>query len=527
MAVEDRPRREIGFFTLFILIFSAVGSGPAGIEGLISSAGLTIALISVVVFPFFWGYVQALISAELSIKYKHLNGAIGTWINQLFGRAFAQNAALWFILMQCSTASFVSEVTVTYIEAFWPGTVTLAWQKIFLTLVIIGTSACINALGIARLGRAMTLLSLNSLAAFATLVGVAARRGPRWGRFDNPMKPVRNINWSQFVNLLIYNSAGYDSTATIIAHVHNPRVNLPAAMVLVGACVSVLYVAALTFPFLATSDPASSWDTGYFTVAARELGGEWLAGWITFSCVATNLQVYMSSLMTASHTVQSMAAQAIFSDRLGVGAAGTPHSAIILCAIASFVFGCVPLTVNLAVESILYVLLMMAQIAVFLRANDIVNAMPAAAFSAVAVLVATFAVIAVGAAFTEKPYSVAAVASFAVTAFCVGMLSIGRLWRRRLCMAAPLAVSVWVLVVQNEWVALPTLSCVATLALWSMPEEKPLLPDEAKRLMYRNFDALPEDTREDVLEALRARSGGVAVGARGGAAKSGSVRVQL
>jgi hypothetical protein len=60
-----------------------------------------------------------------------------------------------------------------------------------------------------------------------------------------------------------------------------------------------------------------------------------------------------------------------------------------------------------------------------------------------------------------------------------------------------------------------------------MPEEKPLLPDEAKRLMYRNFDALPEDTREDVLEALRARSGGVPVGARGGAAKSGSVRVQL
>jgi len=51
-------RKTIGFAHLFILTYSAVGSGPAGIEGIIGSCGLSIALIAVIVFPFAWGFIQ-------------------------------------------------------------------------------------------------------------------------------------------------------------------------------------------------------------------------------------------------------------------------------------------------------------------------------------------------------------------------------------------------------------------------------------------------------------------------------------
>jgi len=112
---------QIGFASLFILIFSAVGSGPWGIEGVIGSCGVFVGVILVLAFPFAWGFVQALIAAELSVKFKNVNGSVGEWSRQLFGAALSQNATAWLVLMQCSTAAFVTEVTVTYVDAFWPG----------------------------------------------------------------------------------------------------------------------------------------------------------------------------------------------------------------------------------------------------------------------------------------------------------------------------------------------------------------------------------------------------------------------
>jgi hypothetical protein len=435
---DSSGERRVGFWGLFVLIFSAVGSGPAGLEGVIGSCGVLLGLILIIVFPFFWGFVQALISVELSVKYSEMNGAIGSWCNEFFGKTLAKNAAVWVVLMQCSTSAFVTEVTVTYVEHYWPGAITAWYQQCLLAFFIIACAVLVNSINIGAVARVMSWLTLNAVTAFAVLIGVSIAHGLDASRFQASALPsvARSINWSELVNLLIWNSAGYDASASIISHVHKPRQNLPRATALVGCCIAALYVSSLVFPYLATTAPASDWQPGYFVDVARQLGGEWLATWIFITCALTNLQVYLSALMTAAYTVQSMAVQNIFPNAAvrvpfqgwrRLGDEGTPIPAIMGCALLSAVFSLAPLLVNLSLQAILFVFIMTTEIACFLRDDGSRHA-----------------------------------------------LLVPKQWQRRACIVAPVAISAWVLVVQKREVAAPVLGAVAMLALWTIPKEQPM-----------------------------------------------------
>jgi len=446
--------RTIGFFNLFIIVFSAVGSGPSGIEGIIgSSRGVVLALVGIIVFPFVWGFVQALVSAELSIKYKQLNGAVGAWSKQLFGNQLAANVSLWVVLMQCSTAAFVSEVTLTYAQAYWSRAHWSAWERIGLTVGIIAVSAAINLGSIDFASRVMWIFSINSTAAFAALVGAAFYRGIDPSRLHGFSASVRTVRWDELVNLLIYNSAGYDAASSIISHVSNPRTNVPAAMVLVAVTIAVLYSCALVFPYLASKDEASAWQSGHFVTVARDLGGDWLALWILVSCLLTNLQIYVSALLTASYTVHSMAVANIFPASLGTKAAsGAPRRAILACAFCSLLFGLAPLLVNLSVESVLYVFIMLTELACFLRDDGEHES--------------TF--------------------------------RLSRRWRRAITVP-PVALAMWVLVVQNRYVALATLAAVSLYGLWSIPLDKHMTYEQQ---VVQFYEGLSEAAKQSVAQDL-------------------------
>jgi len=415
---------EIGFCGLFILIFSAVGSGPCGIEGIVGSCGITLAVILVVAFPFFWGFVQALVAAELSVKYSRENGGACYWCAQLFGSALARNATAWLVLMMCSTSAFVTEVTVTYFEAYWPGVFADYWKRFGLGLAIIAAaSLCVALLEVKHVGFVMWAFSINSIAAFVALVAVSASHGLDVKRLENPARAYRTVNWAECLNLLIYNSAGYDSAASVVKHVRNPRVNVPLAMVAVAFVIAVLYVLALLLPYMASDDSRGEWQSGHFVVVARVLGGEWLAAWITAACALSNLQVYTSSLLTASNTLRSMCSL-------------SKRDATLACALLSVGFVFVPLLVNLSIESVLYVFIMAAELACFLRDDG------------------------------------------------DGALVVGDLgWRRALTLP-PLALCAWVLVVQQRAVAAPVIGAAAVVALFTIQRREKALPVAEKQDVF-------------------------------------------
>jgi len=351
---------SIGFFNLIIIIFSNVGSGPAGIEGIVGSAGISNAIIGITLFPFFWGYIQALFSLELSVKYKKLNGAVGTWAYKLFGRTLGFCASIWVLCIQCSTAAFVSEVTATYIENYKPGTFENYWSQQGLTLSIILGSFSINAISIDFTSKTFWVFSVNALVAFAVLCAYSIPKVDA-RRFDNPGTTGKTIKWAEFINLLVYNSAGYDSSSSLVKYIRDPRQSIPKAMLVVGIAIAFLYLSTITLPYLAMRDTAAEWQSGHFVVVARELGGHWLEVWILVSCILTNLQIYTAALQCAAYNTVAMAETGLFPSWLVKRWRGVPFNSLISCAFLSVVFGFVPLLINLSIESILYIAVMLAE----------------------------------------------------------------------------------------------------------------------------------------------------------------------
>ena len=127
-------------------------------------------------------------------------------------------------------------------------------KQLMVTLSIISLSALVNLFDLERVSCVMWAFSINGALAFLALVvqSVRAIDGKGWSaaarRFDDPLVSGKSIVWSELLNLLIYNSAGYDASASIIEHVSNPHVTVPSAMLAVGLTIAALYVAALTFP---------------------------------------------------------------------------------------------------------------------------------------------------------------------------------------------------------------------------------------------------------------------------------------
>lgn len=430
--------QKIGLFLLFIQIFSNVGSGPSGIEGIVGAGGIALATIGIVVFPLFWGYVQALVAAEMASQYPQINGGISAWALHKFGKVAAFNCAVWEVILNCSTAAFVSETSVAYISTLYPE-IDGYWFVRGVTIAVIALSMLINSVNIKFTSKIFVAFSANALLTFIVLIVFSFVRGLDVKRFDSPRKHIKSVNWSELVNLLVYNSAGYDSASSIIKEVYNPMRNMPIAMTLVGFFVCFLYLATLIIPYLATKGDYTEWSPGYFAVVAHELGGVKLQKAIVAASLLTNLQIYVASLQTAMYTTASMAEQGVFPFFLAATTQekinektrekevkkNPPWSAMALCGIISVVFGFATIQLNLTVEGVVYSAIMLLEVAVFLTPEN-------------------------------KP-----------------ILVTKNIWVRRAISAPTICLCVWVLIVQERWSLFGSLSVLLLFVALSLRQLTP------------------------------------------------------
>lgn len=347
------PAQSIGFLSLFLITFSSVGSGPAGIEGIVGSSSILFAIVAILIFPFCWSYSQALISAELSLRFKDINGGSSAWALRLFGKKMAFIVSMAIVVVQCSTAAFVSETSVAYIETIDPSFNNYS-KRLLLSVLIITASFLFNLVSINFVSKICGILTVNTLAAFLTLIVISIPKIDINRLHSNPVETYKTMNWSYFINLLVYNSAGYDAASSVIEYVKNPRSVVPKTIILTSVLIAVLYTSSLLIPYLAVRDSASEWQVGHFSTVALAVGGKRLQSWIITSCILTNAQIYFASLQTASYTMLSMAENSIMWKWLAYKTQrGTPYSALSLCAFISLLFATVPLKFNLSIEAVL------------------------------------------------------------------------------------------------------------------------------------------------------------------------------
>jgi amino acid transporter len=128
--------------------------------------------------------------------------------------------------------------------------------------------------------------------------------------------------------------SGYEQLSTVAEEVDNPQRAYPRAL----AMVVPLSMAAYFLPTLAGLASAGNWDkwhTGFFSDAAKIIGGPWLGTWMTLAAVIGNVALLNSTILTTTRMPFAMAEDGYLPDILTRKHAryATPWLAIVTSAV--------------------------------------------------------------------------------------------------------------------------------------------------------------------------------------------------
>jgi amino acid transporter len=127
--------------------------------------------------------------------------------------------------------------------------------------------------------------------------------------------------------------SGYEQLSTVAEEVENPQRAYPRALTLVVP----LSIAAYFLPTLAGLASAGEWQnwhTGFFSDAARMIGGPWLGTWMGLAAVVANVALLNSTVLTTTRMPFAMAEDGYLPAALTRKHSrhGTPWVAIVLSA---------------------------------------------------------------------------------------------------------------------------------------------------------------------------------------------------
>ena len=114
---------KIGFLGTFVVIFTAAGSGPVGVEGVFGATGSLLgACLAIVLSPLVVALPQAIFAIELSEKYPKENGGATLWLLKIYGSEFwAFCSTAFVIIYNTSMSALVAQVSVAYISTLEAG----------------------------------------------------------------------------------------------------------------------------------------------------------------------------------------------------------------------------------------------------------------------------------------------------------------------------------------------------------------------------------------------------------------------
>jgi amino acid transporter len=128
--------------------------------------------------------------------------------------------------------------------------------------------------------------------------------------------------------------SGYEQLSTVAEEVENPQKAYPRAL----AVVVPLSIAAYFLPTVAGLAAAGSWEkwtTGYFSDAARIIGGPWLGTWMALAAMVGSVALLNSTILTTTRMPFAMAEDGYLPDVLTHKHKryGTPWLAIVISAL--------------------------------------------------------------------------------------------------------------------------------------------------------------------------------------------------
>jgi amino acid transporter len=331
------PLRKAGLFYLVFVMFSYTTGGPFGLEDMVTTSGPGMTLIYLLVLPLFWCIPVSLVSAELTTAMP-VEGGFYRWTRAAFGDFWGFLAGWWNWSASFLLGGAYAVLFTDYLVYYFPGIT--GWKHYLVSVALIAVITWINVRGIEMVGKVATALEIFIFVPVITMIVMGL---VRW--HHNPFVPLIPPHQPTFkifgvglaLGLWLY--SGYEQLSTVAEEVENPQQAYPRAL----AMVVPLSIAAYFLPTLAGLASAGKWEqwhTGYFSDAAKIIGGSlfgrpWLGTWMTLAAMVANVALLNSTVLTTTRMPFAMAEDGYLPAALTRRHSryGTPWLAVVVSAI--------------------------------------------------------------------------------------------------------------------------------------------------------------------------------------------------
>jgi len=331
-SVTGAAVRKAALLPFVFVMYAYATGGPFGLEDMVGTSGPGLALVYMLLLPFFWCIPVSLVAAELTTAMP-VEGGFYRWVRAAFGDFWGFQAGWWNWSASFLLAAAYAVLATDYLSFYFPAIV--GWKHHVVSVLIVAGIAWINVRGIQMVGIVSTVMSVFVLVVVAALCAVAAMK---WQHNPfTPMVPPRVPPFQVFgvglaLGLWLY--SGYEQVSSVAEEVENPQRNYPIALAIVVPLSVATYFLPTMFSLAALGD-WQKWHTGYFSDAALLIGGRWLGFAMTIAALITNLSLLNATVLTSTRMPSTMAEDgylpAAFSARHP--RYGTPWIAIIVSSI--------------------------------------------------------------------------------------------------------------------------------------------------------------------------------------------------
>jgi len=285
-------------------MFSYTTGGPFGLEDMVTTSGPGMALIYLLVLPFFWCIPVSLVSAELTTAMP-VEGGFYRWTRAAFGDFWGFLAGWWNWSASFLLGGIYAVLFTDYLVYYFPGLT--GWKHYAASVALIAAITWINVRGIQMVGKLATALEIFIFVPVMVMIVIGLMK---W--HHNPFLPWIPPHQPTFkifgvglaLGLWLY--SGYEQLSTVAEEVDNPQRSYPLALaVVVPLSIAAYFVPALVG--LASAGEWQSWHSGYFSDVARTIGGPWVGTSITLAAMVCNVALLNSTVLTTTRMPFAMA----------------------------------------------------------------------------------------------------------------------------------------------------------------------------------------------------------------------------
>jgi amino acid transporter len=316
-------------------MYAYTTAGPFGLEDQVTTSGPGLTLLYHLFIPFFWCIPVSLVAAELTTAIP-VEGGFYRWVRAGFGDFWGFLAGWWNWCASFVLGGVYAVLFSDYLVFFFPSLT--GWKHYLVSLTLIALIAWINVRGIQMVGAVATVLELFILLPVAVMCAVAATK---W--HHNPFVPLVPPHVPPFqvfgvgLALGIWLYSGYEQMSSVAEEVDNPQRSYPIALALVVPMSIATYFVPTLFSLAALGN-WREWHTGFFSDAAKLIGGPWLGFWLTIAATVSYISILNATVLTGTRMPSAMAEDGYLTPALTIKHSryGTPWMAIL---ISSVVYG--------------------------------------------------------------------------------------------------------------------------------------------------------------------------------------------